>query len=282
MEDLQGILSRMQEYDRNENTIKLKGHGFEAIIRRNWKGTPKTWLLTEFGPPAGRTMDIPGAPAARQDDTAPLPNGPRDSSMRREGYPVNRKPGERGSFSTRPLDQSGPVLAHQRRAIFASARAKDLSDDSLKRILRSVTGQDSTRALTAKQATEVLLTISRRAAPSVTPWADYVSSPSLVLGQSLHGTRIYESAEDNYFLQQQLANRFTHNYNKATAGLTKDEIARYRLRIDKAGVRVIHSAPLPPKLQKVNDELTRFVFEPMFQRGMKETLVTADRTSTTT
>jgi hypothetical protein len=28
-----------------ENTIQLKNAHYHAIIRRNWKGSPKTWLL---------------------------------------------------------------------------------------------------------------------------------------------------------------------------------------------------------------------------------------------
>ena len=143
-----------------------------------------------------------------------------------------------------------------------------------------VSAQRSTKALTSKQASEVLLVLAGAQPPGITPWDYYVTSPSVVLGQSLAGARIYRTAEDNYFLQQELSNRFIHNYNKAVAGLTKDEknqIALYRLRLDENGVRVIRPKALPPKLKAINDQLTRFVFEPIFQRGVKEKLITPDR-----
>jgi hypothetical protein len=47
LNDLQGYLLRMKAVPAlsKENTIQLKNAHYHAIIRRNWKGSPKTWLL---------------------------------------------------------------------------------------------------------------------------------------------------------------------------------------------------------------------------------------------
>ena len=79
VEDLQEHLNRMAVVSRNENTIQLESDTHHAVVRRNWKGDPKTRLLTAFekkSPSAsGRRMDISGTPTARRDDTAPPPSG---------------------------------------------------------------------------------------------------------------------------------------------------------------------------------------------------------------
>lgn len=51
LNNLQEIISGMSEQPekRTENTIFLQGGNHEAVIRRNWMGNPKTWLLTAFG-----------------------------------------------------------------------------------------------------------------------------------------------------------------------------------------------------------------------------------------
>jgi hypothetical protein len=79
--DLQGVLDRLRETSRNENTIQLRGEGYSAIVRRNWMDDPKTWLLTAFGkagedtgPSAGGMIDVPGTHATERQ--APPPGGP--------------------------------------------------------------------------------------------------------------------------------------------------------------------------------------------------------------
>jgi hypothetical protein len=50
LDDLQGILDRLGELkdQRTENSIQLGNDQYHAVIRRNFKGDPKTWLLTAF------------------------------------------------------------------------------------------------------------------------------------------------------------------------------------------------------------------------------------------
>jgi DNA mismatch repair ATPase MutS len=50
----------------NENTVQLDSEKYHAVVRLNWKGNPKRWLLTAFEKrdpsQAGRTMDVASAP----------------------------------------------------------------------------------------------------------------------------------------------------------------------------------------------------------------------------
>jgi N12 class adenine-specific DNA methylase len=96
LSDLQGILDRLHEVSRNENTILLNGNGYSAVIRRNWKGDPKTWLLTAFGktregegPSAGRTIDVSDTHATERQ--APPPGG-SDTSVTPEPAKQPKKP----------------------------------------------------------------------------------------------------------------------------------------------------------------------------------------------
>lgn len=77
LSDLQGIISGLDEQSRNPNTIQLSDGRYDAVLRRNWKGQPKTWLLTAFekreGPSAARTIDVRGAHATKRQ--APPPGG---------------------------------------------------------------------------------------------------------------------------------------------------------------------------------------------------------------
>jgi hypothetical protein len=79
LDNLQETLDTMTAAARNENTVQLDSATHHAVVRRNWKGNPKTWLLTAFEKKqpslAGRTMDISGTREARRDDTAPPPSG---------------------------------------------------------------------------------------------------------------------------------------------------------------------------------------------------------------
>jgi hypothetical protein len=177
-------------------------------------------------------------------------------------------------------DKSGPATPRQRIAVRATVKRIDYSDAELERVVLRVSGQADVTKVTRRQATEVLMVLTKEHAPGVTPWDHYVTSPSKVLGRSRAGAAIYEAAEEAFFLQQQLSNRFTENYHRVTKDLTKaekDRIAQFRLKIDADGVRVIDAKPLSKKLAAVNADLTKFVFEPMFQRGVKEGLVGADR-----
>ncbi len=49
--DLQGIFDQLEEdKDKHtDNSIQLTNEKYHALVRRNWKGDPKVWLLTAFG-----------------------------------------------------------------------------------------------------------------------------------------------------------------------------------------------------------------------------------------
>ena len=78
LDNLQGILDSLTETRRSEQTIFLEDPAHTALVRLNWMGKPKQWLLTAFEkreePPTGRTIDVSGARAAERQ--APLPGGP--------------------------------------------------------------------------------------------------------------------------------------------------------------------------------------------------------------
>lgn len=65
--DLQGILSRMQVTERSPNRVKLQDAEHHAIVRLDWDGKAKTWLLTQF-------KKAPGS-AGKRTDTSSLGRG---------------------------------------------------------------------------------------------------------------------------------------------------------------------------------------------------------------
>ena len=91
-----------RESRRNENTIWLEGANGTFVLRRNWKGREKTWLLTGYNeaPSADRTMDIADRPpkTARGDDTAPPSQGAPGPDF--TTHPEESKP----QFATRDMD----------------------------------------------------------------------------------------------------------------------------------------------------------------------------------
>jgi len=82
---LQEIADRAHVVSHSANRLVLSDAEHHLVIRFDYDGTPKRWLLTAHRltnepPSAGRTTDIPGEPArARQDDTAPLPQSGNSS-----------------------------------------------------------------------------------------------------------------------------------------------------------------------------------------------------------
>lgn len=75
---LENLFDAFDVKSENENTIQLELGDYSAVLRKNWKGQEKRWLLTSFGRNSaadGRTIDI-SAPVARSgDDTAPTKSG---------------------------------------------------------------------------------------------------------------------------------------------------------------------------------------------------------------
>ena len=91
LNDLQGILGQMSELKekRTANSIQLASENHHAVIKRDWKGDPKTWLLTAFEknkgiaePSAEKTIDVSGTHATERQ--APLPGGPAPSVETKE------------------------------------------------------------------------------------------------------------------------------------------------------------------------------------------------------
>lgn len=76
--DLQGHILRMRKTAENDNSIQLDSDDYHAVVRLNWQGREKRWLLTAFGkqakqspPSAGRTIDASDNPLGQQDDKLP-------------------------------------------------------------------------------------------------------------------------------------------------------------------------------------------------------------------
>lgn len=95
LDDLQGIIGSMSVRERNDNSVTLESPNHEAVVRLNWFGREKRWLLTAYEKQrpldAGRTIDVAGSPegaAGRQ--APPRIDGP-ETSVPPEGGSV--KPG---------------------------------------------------------------------------------------------------------------------------------------------------------------------------------------------
>ena len=103
----------------------------------------------------------------------------------------------------------------------------DTPDAEYRRILAAVSGQTGTKQLTKEQAQHVF----DRLATASLPVTHQLRSPSRVLSRSDAGAKIYKSAEENWFLQERLNERWSKNWEKANKGLKKAEknrIALYR------------------------------------------------------
>lgn len=89
--DLQGFLSglRKDEATSGENRIRLVGKDGRAVVRLQWSGIAKTWLLTAFeGASKGSTMTDTGANDAGDDTTSPNPERIESVSLPAKGAQV--------------------------------------------------------------------------------------------------------------------------------------------------------------------------------------------------
>lgn len=118
LKNLQAIVSSTTVMDRNSNSIFLESPSHESIIRLNWFGRKKTWLLTAYekdnAPDAGRMIDVPSKPEGPADRQAPQPIG-GDQTLPPSAPPVNPEGGE-GRFSTRAPIKRGESLEYDRTA----------------------------------------------------------------------------------------------------------------------------------------------------------------------
>lgn len=174
------------------------------------------------------------------------------------------------------------------RRIWMQSRKLDMSESRVRKLAKQVAGTEHTSELTREQRLEVMRLMARTDAegrpiqqPGLPLAPTVLNSPSYVLGQSRAGQKIYEAAEENFFHQEQIVDRYTRNYQKATAGLSKEEkrkIALFRLGVDEKGnQRDYGDSFLSPKLREINNRLTKFVYEPIWNIGVRKGLVARER-----
>jgi len=138
--------------------------------------------------------------------------------------------------------------------------------------------------------------------PHGKPTDTWLSSPSVVLPRSRAGARIWKEADRQYWREKATRDLYDHNYQKVVKGLStedKQKIAVYRfvkqllhddegktLRAeqilfaageDPGAVDTIDQDFLDDKQKASDAALTKFVFEPMWQRGVKEGIVPRER-----
>lgn len=90
VDDLQGLLSGMEVVSRSKNRVKLESGDHKAVVRLEWDGKAKQWLLTEFKkeeePGAGKRTGTPGITEA----DSPLHQSPADTILNQDGKEVKR------------------------------------------------------------------------------------------------------------------------------------------------------------------------------------------------
>jgi hypothetical protein len=171
-------------------------------------------------------------------------------------------------------------------------RRKTVSPDSeYRRIAESVSGQTGAKRLTKAQAQEIL----DRLHTATVPVGAMLRSPSQILGRSVAGQKIYAAAEENWFLQERLNERWAKNWQKANKGLSKAEknrIALYRFVsqiiqmrgeeearewLDSIGenTAIVDNLEgfLTPKEKAANEKWTKLFFEPSRKMGIAEGLI---------
>ncbi len=195
---------------------------------------------------------------------------------------------ERWARNRMAQPQGTPIRKGTVRRLLSTQRKADVPDTEYRRILEEVSGQDDTRSLTQEQAKEVL---DRLMTASV-PLFAAINSPSYVLSRSANGSKIYQAAEDAWFMQERINERWAKNWERVNRGTTKKErnrIAIYRfvsqiiemrgeeeaatwLREigEDAGIASDPEAFLTEKEKRVNAAWTKFFFEPSRQLGVAE------------
>lgn len=97
------IFASLPIVSENENTIQFDDGKYRAVVRKNWLGHPKSWLLTEFEkrPSAERTMDVLGTHATERQ--TPPSGGPAPSVTKdlAEPEPIEKPP------ATKPTGKLG-------------------------------------------------------------------------------------------------------------------------------------------------------------------------------
>lgn len=180
------------------------------------------------------------------------------------------------------------LTREERKQLFAAARKIDLPDAAFKAVLKRVTGRESTALLSRDQHAELLTLLATEDAngrpvlqaglPS--PVADWINSPSFVLSRSRAGQRIFESAESEFFREEQIIDRQSRVFRSIIKGVSKtdlDAITSFRLGLDAQGEFAATDRPgdvvtLTPEQRVVNDKLNAW-YNRMFQAGVREGFV---------
>lgn len=127
--------------------------------------------------------------------------------------------------SVRPLAPGG-ISKQTIKRLRTEQRKLDWTDERYSRWLQREARKISTTHLTEEEGRRLLDKIITEPPAGLGPSAvlgmvNVAHSPSFVLGRSAAGTRIFDSAEKNYFRQERLVDRFTRNYRNAVDGLDK-------------------------------------------------------------
>jgi hypothetical protein len=81
--DLQNLLSQMRVVQREGNSVVLDSPSHTSVVKLDWKGKDKRWLLTAYekgaSPYTGRIIDVSSKPEGPADRQAPQPLGDKAS-----------------------------------------------------------------------------------------------------------------------------------------------------------------------------------------------------------
>lgn len=144
VKDLQGFISRLKIREQNPNSIIMATEGGEAVVRLNWKGDEKRWLLTAFekkGPTLpSETIDVTRIPKGRRADTALPPKGGTPPSIPQDDFirDLEQRKGQTVKGMTQFLDDGRALITAMKRADastaiheFAHVLRRDLAAEDL-------------------------------------------------------------------------------------------------------------------------------------------------------
>lgn len=212
-----------------------------------------------------------------------------------------------GQRRTEPTDTLASKA--QRKQVRRQAREADIPDATVARMLRQDYRVPALDKLDQNQAIDLMARLGERIPsgallrePHANPLNAWISSPSVVLPRSRAGAKIWKEADRQYWREKATRDLFDHNYQKVVKGLSADDkqkIAVYRfvkqllhddegktLRAEQilraageepAAVDTIDQDFLDEKQKAADQALTKFVFNPMWQRGVQEGIVPKER-----
>jgi hypothetical protein len=190
-----------------------------------------------------------------------------------------------------PNSTQASLRASEARRLREKQKRTDTPDSEYRRIVEEESEQSSTKRLTPEQGKRVL----DRLMTATVPVGAMLRSPSQILGRSAAGQKIYAAAEENWFLQERLNERWAKNWEKANKGLSKAEknrIALYRFVSQIVQMRDEDSARewldsigedtgildnldgfLTPKEKAANEKWTKLFFEPSRKMSIADGLI---------